>query len=289
MTRRLGRLLAAAALVLTSCALAGGVASAAPAQQDAALLRGAHFSPDTPGVDVYLTSFAGGTTSLWLSNVGYGDVSPYERITPGLYAVSMRPHGQPQTTPAALSWNVNAQPGEAFTAAAIGMNSELHGIVLQDELNPPPANNGRVRLIQAASRAPHADVAAQNGPVVAHGTPFGSTTDYSTVPAGNWPLVATAEETPTVSTTDQVSIPSGSVTSVVLLDAKGSGVTLRTVTDAASAGVSPVGPVPAGGGGTAPRGDDLAWAWGALAAATGLAGVALAVRRVRAVGVRPAA
>jgi hypothetical protein len=36
-------------------------------------------------VDVYLTSFAGGSTKLALSDVGYGAVSDYSRLAPGQY------------------------------------------------------------------------------------------------------------------------------------------------------------------------------------------------------------
>jgi hypothetical protein len=57
----------------------------------AAFVRGAHFSPDTAGVDVYLTAFSGGTSTLWLSDVGYGGaalvivigLSRRRRHTPG--------------------------------------------------------------------------------------------------------------------------------------------------------------------------------------------------------------
>src|SRR6266516_5787893 len=96
--------------ILILAALAAGVvgigppaASAAPTAQNA-MIRGAHLSPDTTNVDVYLTAFSGGTTTLWLSSVGYGDVSPYQWLKPGEYAVSMRPHGAAPSTPAALRW-----------------------------------------------------------------------------------------------------------------------------------------------------------------------------------------
>ena len=167
---RAAALAAAAALLgLAAAALAPSASATAPAY---AIVRGAHFSPDTPGVDVYLTSLAGGTSTLWLSGVGYGDVSPYNRLPAGIYAVSMRPHGAAASTPAALSWTLNAQADNAYTAAAVGMNAQLHGIVLHDELNPASAGSGRVRVIQAASRAPQATIQANNGPTVATDVPL---------------------------------------------------------------------------------------------------------------------
>jgi hypothetical protein len=233
-------------------------AAAAPTAQTA-VVRGGHFSPDTPGVDVYLTAFSGGTSTLWLTNVGYGDVSPYGRIAAGLYAVSMRPHGAPASTPPALTWTLDAKPGAAYTAAAVGMNSQLHGIVLHDELTTPKSGAGLVRVIQAASRAPHADIVANGGPVVAKDVAFSTSTDYSTVPAGSWPITAQADSAPSVKATSDVQIASGTVSSIVVLDAKGSGITLRSIVDAAGAQTAPIGPVQAGGGGTAKQSAGPVW------------------------------
>lgn len=263
-----------------ACLAVPGAASAAPAAEPTAIVRGAHFSPDTPGVDVYLTAFSGGTSTLWLSSVGYGDVSAYRRLTAGLYAVSMRPHGQPASVPAALTWTLDAHAGSAYTAAAVGLNAQLHGIVLRDELTPPASGSGRVRVIQAASRAAHASLTATNGPVVTADAAFATSTAYATVPAGSWPLVARSDATPALTATSTVTISAGSVNSVVLLDAKGAGLTLRAVTDAAGAAVAPVGAVPAGDGGTAtvPARDDRL-AYGALAGGVLLAASGVLVMR----------
>ena len=249
-------LLAATVALLgpAAVALAPSASATAPGY---AIVRGAHFSPDTPGVDVYLTSLAGGTSSLWLSSVGYGDVSPYNRLPAGIYAVSMRPHGAAASTPAALSWTLNAQADNAYTAAAVGMNAQLHGIVLHDELNPPAAGSGRVRVIQAASRAPEATIKADNGPTVATAA-FATATPYSTVTAGTYPVTVTASGGAPLTAQATVPVKSASVNSIVVLDAKGSGLDVRTITDAAGAAVAPTGAVPAGGGGTADT-DPLSW------------------------------
>jgi hypothetical protein len=253
---------------------------AAPAGSDA-VVRGAHFSPDTPGVDVYLTAVAGGSVKLWLSGVGYGDVSPYQRLTPGFYAVSMRPHGAGASTPAALSWTLNARAGQAYTAAAVGMNKQLHGIVLRDELTPPGAGHGLVRVIQAASRAPHAAVGAVGGIVVTRSAAFATSTPYATVPAGTLSLHANSVATPALATDASVHIASGSVSSVVLLDGQGGGLAIRTVVDAAGASIMPSGAVPAGGGGTASRSND-SWTSAAVLAAVGVTGLGVVcLRRIR--------
>jgi Domain of unknown function (DUF4397) len=268
-------------------------AAAAPAANSVsvAYVRGAHFSPDTPGVDVYLTSFSGKTTKLWLTDVGYGDVSPYFRLAPGLYVVSMRLHGAAASTPPAFSWNANVQAGSAYTAAAIGHNAALHGIVLRDTLSMPPPGHAMVRVIQAASRAAHATFAAKNGPVVASNVAFGTTTGYTEIPSGTWPIEASSTESPSVTSSTSVSVKPGSVNSLVLLDSKSSGVTLRSVVDASSAATPPAGAVPAGGGGTAPKADHSLpvqlWTLGLLGVALAL--IMAFVVRPKALAVRPEA
>lgn len=243
-----GAIVAGSALTLT--AGPATAASAAPAT-GTATIRSAHLSPDTPGVDVYLSSFSGGSTRLWVPNEAYGAVSKYAPIAAGLYTVSMRAHGAPASAPAMLSWTLDAKSGYAYTAAAVGTGSARKGTVLDDDLTPPKAGKARVRLIQAASVAPKATVVAVNGPVVAQDTRFATATGYAQVAAGTWPLKAASVSMPTVTASGSVSVPAGSVTSILLLDKRGGGLQLRTVLDSAAAIKAPKGPVPAGGGGMA--------------------------------------
>jgi Domain of unknown function (DUF4397) len=279
------RILILAAAAAATC-LMTPAASAAPLQQDA-MLRGAHLSPDTANVDVYLTAFSGGTTRLWLASVGYGDVSPYNWLKPGPYAVAMRPHGAAATTPPALTWTFTAKAGHAYTAAGVGMNKQLRGIIVEDELNPPAAGHGLVRVIQAASRAPHATITGQNGVVLAKSVAFATTTPYSTVSAGTSQLIAEADGQ-SLATTASVQITSGGVNSVVLLDGKNGGLEIRTLIDAAGATVRPIGSVPGGGGGTAhrPSGTDLTWIWAAGLSALAAGGLVTLARRRGATGTR---
>jgi hypothetical protein len=188
---------------------------------------------------------------LWLSNVGYGDVSGYQRLAPGAYTVAMRPHNAAATTPAAFKWVLNARAGQAYTTAAIGMNSHLHAIVLHDRVNPPQQGTGMVRVIQAASSAPQATLTAVDGPAIVRNLAFGHSTHYAPVPAGSWTIEARASENPAATARAKVRIASGTDSTIVLLDGKSGGLVLRTVLDAAGAGQMPAGSVPAGGGGTA--------------------------------------
>lgn len=256
-SRWVRRVLAAAVVVGVTGVLAvtpADAASAPAAASNQAYVRGAHFSPDTGAVDVYLSAFSGGTSTLWLSSVTYGDVSKYAPINPGVYAVSMRPHGAAASTPAVLTWTVNITAGSAYTAAAVGTNSQLRGIVLQDSTTPPGAHNGLVRVIQASSQAGHVSVTAQNGPTVISDIAYGAASDYVSVPAGNWTLVTQSATQPALTNQTKIAVPSESLTSVVVLDQAGGGIVVRSVLDSSGASAVPVGSVSAGGGGTASRG-----------------------------------
>ncbi|HSY16352.1 MAG TPA: DUF4397 domain-containing protein [Jatrophihabitantaceae bacterium] len=271
-------LIAVAAMVwlLVSACVGPAGAAASPPPTASSYIRGAHLSPDTPGVDVYLSSFSGGATRLWLSSVSYGDVSRYSLLPPGLYAVSMRPHGAPVSTPPVLSWTLDAQPGAAYTAAAVGLHSALRGIVLRDQLDAPANGAALVRVIQAASQPAQIDVDVQVGPVIAHDASFTSTTPYMTVPGGTWLITARSATSSPATVTTRVPIAAASVDSLVVLNTSTGGLAIRELVDSAGTGTAPIGAVPAGGGGTAtrPAEDGLRWIPAALVA-VGLAGAGL--------------
>lgn len=259
-----------AAMFLAMAAVPMLTARADAAAAKDAFIRGAHFSPDTASVDVYLTAFSGGTSTLWLSDVGYGDVSPYRDIAAGTYAVSMRPHGAPASQKPVLTWTLDLKAGAAYTAAAIGMSAQIRGVVLTDTLASPPTGSGLVRVIQASSQAGHVSIRAKGGPVLTPDLAFGSITGYKRVPSGRWTLDAQSSTRPSLSATQVLSVHSASINSVVLLDTRGGGLAVHTLLDAAGTTDVPTGPVPAGGGGTAPHthsGFDGLISWAALGCA----------------------
>ncbi len=235
--------------------LAGTIALSVPAQARTAgyaEVRAAHFSPTTPGVDVYLSAFSGGASAQWLSGVRYGGVSPYRRLAAGLYTIAMRPHGAAKSTKPMLSWTLNAKSGGAYTVAGVGAGTSVRGVVISDNLSTPPKGTGRVRVIQASSRAPIVTVRAESGPVIASRARFATTTGYADVKAGKWKLQVQSDgTTPPLTATGSVDITSGGVTSVLLLDSKSTGITVRTLLDAAGTATTPKGAVSAGGGGLA--------------------------------------
>ena len=267
--------------VLAVAAVTAGTVLVAPPGARAAetgLLRLAHLSPDTPAVDVYVDSVADpgdGTALLTVPGVGYGTISDYQDVPEGVYTVSMREAGADPATPPVLSTTVQVGADSARTVAGVGRFADLGLEVLEDDLAPPPAGQARVRVVSAAANAPTLDASA-GGTGLATGLAFAEAGDYTPVPADAGPLQVTVAGEPTELPLD---LAAGSVYSVFVLDQPEGGLTVRTVLDAAGAGVVPTGGVETGAGGTAARELEPAVV-GGVVGLTALTGLVL-VRRSR--------
>jgi hypothetical protein len=263
-----------AAVVLTVlAALALSIAGALPASGAGApsYLRLAHLSPDTPNVDVYLTSAGDPGWSATVPGVGYGAVSDYRTVPAGSYTVAMRPAGAPPDTPPVISTVLDARPGGAYTVAGTGHYTDLGLAVLDDDLALPPPGSARLRVVNGAATAPAVDLAVRGGPQIAQGVAFATATDYKTVPIGRWDVVvSSAGGTPV---TLPVDVSGNATYTVVLLDRAGT-YTAELHQDATGAGTVPVGGVDTGLGGAA--GAEPA-PWGLVAVVVGVLGAAVLV------------
>ncbi len=288
LTRGLVVLAAAALLTVTGLT----TASAADTQPSTGgWIRLAHLSPDTPSVNVALTSFADSTSMLKLSDVGYGDVSGYQKVPAGRYVASMTPAGGSRTSTPAISAPVTVQDGRAYTVAAVGDNANLRGTVLEDDLRTPAAGSAKVRLLQAAVSAPKATVTAVDGPVLAKDAVFGSATGYATIPAGLWTVEIDPTEGSAASADAKVTATPGSVNTIIVLDGPDGAVTAKVIRDAAAAPQAPKKGkgVETGGGGAAAEfvspnavGSSAVARFSTLAAGTALlGGLALVLTRAR--------
>ena len=242
-----------ALLVAGLCALGLPTATAAPAPAGSTgLLRMMHLSPDTPSVDASIDPVSDADAAVVLSGVGYGDVSPYQRVPAGTYTVSARAAGADPATPPVLATTVTVAPGSATTIAAAGRFADLGLAVLTDDLTLPPPGRARTRVVDAAATGSPVDLALGNGTSLADGLGFTGSTGYVDVPGGTSTLRVTgasgnAAELP-------VELAAGSVATVLVLDRDDGGLTVTTALDAAGPGVVPVGGVAAGAGGTADDG-----------------------------------
>jgi hypothetical protein len=244
-------LISAAALVaVVTIGVTASPALAAPAAAPAATgstgwLRIAHLSPDTKSVDVRVTALMGGASVYELDNVKYGAVSSYKAMPTGVYTIAMVPAGSKSTANPMLSASVSVVDGNASTVAAYGPNKKLKVKVFSDDLSTPAAGQARIRLIQASVKTPSIDVKTATGISIAKNAKSGTATGYAEVAAGPWALTLTGKN---VESIDPVTLANGSVTTLLVLDTTGGGLTVRSIVDSAAVGAVPVGGVQTGGG-----------------------------------------
>ena len=243
------RLAAAAALLLSTIVMAN-VAVATPARAAGqGYVRLAHLSPDTPDVDVYLSSQSGAITEQVFTGVGYGVLSAYLPVPAGGYTVSMRTSGAPKSEPPVLTTQVSVTAGDAYTVAGVGRYADLGLRVLADDLTLPAGGQAKVRVIQASVQAPIIGVALPDGTPIAQNVAFATTTDYQLVRPGDWRLLISPADgrTPTQA---QAKLGTGNVYSLLVLDGQ-KGLKTEVRIDATRDGGVPTGGVETGAGGTA--------------------------------------
>ena len=224
-----------------------GAASATASSQGVGWVRLAHFSPNTPAVDVYLYSFGDSSAEMVLHHVAYGDTSPYETLAAGEYTVAMRAAGAAPTTKPALSASLTVEARHSYTVAGLGPESGLRLAVLDDQLTPPDGK-ALVRVIQA-SLQDHVVTVSYGVSALATSLAFGSVTAYEPVDPGTVTVhvAGSSENTSTTST-----VAAGTVHTLVVLDGA-NGLAIDNLVDAAGSAVPPAGGAATGFGGTAPH------------------------------------
>jgi len=240
-----------------------------------AWVRTGHFVPGMGKADVVLAPDSPRRTVDPIEDLGYSDVSTYQKLLPGRYTASVSAVDADPDAEPLLSSSFDVTAGEARTVAVVGTADAPRLTLLDDDLTPPQADTARVRLLSATDSTDAVTVRALMGPTVADGAVLGQATPYKTVPAGPWTLALMGADVP--ESKQAVDIASGSVYTVVVVDAPGGGTELKVVTDAAGAVVTPKGGADTGLGGAAPAAPQASDASTALVAGglAGLAGVLL--------------
>jgi hypothetical protein len=277
---RVVRATAAAALATLgfTAAQVAVTAPSASASSQVGWIRLAHFSPNTPAVDVYLYSFGNPNAQLVLQHVSYGTVSPFEQVATGEYTVAMRAAGAPSSSKPVLSTAVSIAVGHAYTVAGVGPASGIRLEVIPDELTTPPGK-ALVRIIQASMQQNTVTVTA-GSTKLASNLKFANVTSFVTVKPGTWSVQATG---PSESVTASITLAAGTIHTVVVLDEPGK-LVLDDLLDAAGSKVPPAGGPSTGYGGTAARPAATLVPWIAAAIAglcATLAGIAMLTRRRR--------
>ena len=272
---RPARLAAVLGLAAGTVALAVPVASAAPAAPAKAKvgwIRLAHFSPDTPAVDVYLYSFGNPNAKIVLHHVTYGTVSPYEAVPSGEYTVAMRGAGAKPSSKPVLSTTVNIATGQTYTVAGMGPFSGIRLQVLHDSL-VTPKGKAKIRVIQASLQE-HTVKFTADGKTVAEHLKFGDYTSYMVVKPGAGQVKAAGS---TLTAVDNVDVKAETIHTFVVLDNPGA-LAIDNLVDAAGSHEVPTGNPNTGLGGTAAVAGSSMTAWLAVVAAGLLVTAAGAVR-----------
>ncbi|HML23059.1 MAG TPA: fasciclin domain-containing protein [Aggregatilinea sp.] len=159
---------------------------AATESADAGLgyIRVAHFSPDTPAVEIYVNGALSDIQAL-----NFGDVSGWVELPAGTYELAVAPTGTSYADAAIGPLNYDLQAGTWNTIAAVGSleAGTLTAQVVQEDYSPIAADSARVTILHAIEDAPAVDVLAGGEPVVT-ALAFGDDAATLEVPAGTYDL-----------------------------------------------------------------------------------------------------
>jgi uncharacterized protein DUF4397 len=212
-----------------------------------AKLRVAHFSPDTPGVDVYVDG------KQAVGNMGFRTVTDYLSIPGGEHELALRPSGASATSPPVLSGGAMLDGGKAYTIAGLGSRSQLHVGVFVDDVQAPPEGKANVRFVQAVVGKTSVEVSLGPGQSPFGATKFGHATTYRAIAAGRYKVsLKDAAGQPLLPATSVVFSPGLTYT----LAAIGGGdqpVGILPVVDQRGVSSAPAGGIATGAGGTAVR------------------------------------
>lgn len=166
-------------------------AAASVTVEDMAYLRVAHLAPFAMGAGTAVTITLNSTAVL--TNVVYGDSTPYLALPPGDYAIEIFPAGS--ATPA-ITATTTLITGTYYSAIAYGdgLNQALGLLLLVDDNSAPAAGKFHLRLAHLApfsDGAATADIRLRDGAIVAANVNFGDATDYIELDAGPYDLIVT--------------------------------------------------------------------------------------------------
>jgi hypothetical protein len=227
-----------------------GAAPAAQAQEPTtvttALVRVAHLSPDTPGVDVYVDG------QMAITNMGFEIISDYVPLPPGAHRVELRPTGAAVTSVAVLDQEVVLDSGTAYTVAGIGPRARLGLRVFRDDLQAPAPGQANVRVIHGEVDAPTVDLVTAAGVPLVVGAAPGDATPYASVAAGSYDLVIQDAATrAAIVSAPAVELGAGITYTVAVVGGAGQPARLLPIVDARAASLAPVGALATGMGGMA--------------------------------------
>jgi len=253
------------AVLLASAALLVGIPASAWASSAAAStgwIALGNLSQTPSPVDVYLYSSGGSSPQVVQHDVAYGTISPYQAVNAGNYSVKVRTAGSSASSNPVWSVSLTVKAGGAYTVAPLRTSAQAGQLMVIDNNLTTPTGKSFVRVVQAdidqGQVTFHCSCAAgAPGNITTNAAP-GTVSAQAPIPPGTWTMSATGS---TGTTSLPVTLTAGTVHTEVVIAAPSGGIEILNVTDAAGAGVAPIGGVSTGLGGTAPQpaGSPLPW------------------------------
>jgi hypothetical protein len=206
-----------AAMLLAAAGLSGcqGITS------NSAQLRVIDASPDAGVIDSYQNS------SALAYNLGFGTMTTYIPMSPGVYNLAAEKAGTRQTLVANTE---TLAPNRQYTEIIGAGLANLQQTLLLDQSTPAPAGRIAIRVINQTTRAGAVDVylvpfgkGTSTSPVAVN-LGFGANSGYIDLPEGTYAIdvvptgTVLASSTVTLLSGAQVAYASGAVRTVVLID-----------------------------------------------------------------------
>ncbi len=178
-------------LALVALLLVALVPAASAQSVGLARIRVAHFSPDTPAVEVYVNGENSGIQTL-----SFGNVSGWVELPAGTYSVAVAPAGTSVEQAAIGPLSLRLGAGTWTTVAAIGSLADgtLTAAAAAEDYSALAGGESRVTVFHAIEDAPAVDVILPDGTALISGLAFGEAAEL-TVPADTYSLSVVAAGT----------------------------------------------------------------------------------------------
>lgn len=146
-------------------------------------IRVAHFSPDTPAVDVYVNGEAA------ITELAFPTITDWIALPAGTYNLAVAPAGTSIDDAAIGPADFDLPGGAYLTIAALGSleSGSLAPAIIEEDYNELMGENARVTILHAIEDAPAVDILAGGAPI-AENLAFNAYTTLE-VPAGAYDLM----------------------------------------------------------------------------------------------------
>jgi hypothetical protein len=180
-------------------------------------------SPDAPGLDIYQA----GTALAY--NLGFGTVTSYVSIGPGISTIAADTAGTKQLLSSARG---TFAASSAYTVLVGNVAADLSETILTDQSGPAPSGDISVRFLDQATRfstgvdlylVPKGQTLATVSPILTN-VVFGDNSGYINIPTGTYAVILLPTGTVPVATTipiytgAQVTYGAGAARTLILLD-----------------------------------------------------------------------